>query len=72
MFGAIIRSLIFICLMALAYWLCVWVLSIIGLVIPHMVLVILGVILVLLAILVLYNLWVPWISRVNWWGSPPP
>ena len=72
MFGALIRSLIFICLMVLAYHLVVWVLAAIGLALPHMVLVTLGVILVLVAILVLYRLWEPHLGRVNWWGSPPP
>lgn len=72
MFGALIRSLIFICLLALAYYLCIWVLGAIGLAIPHPVMVILGVILVLVAILILYRLWSPWLGSVNIWGGPPP
>lgn len=70
MFGALIRSLIFICFLALGYYLVLWVLSSIGLAIPHMVLVILGVILVLVAILVLYRLWAPHIGTIDWWGRP--
>lgn len=70
MFGALIRSLIFICFIALAYYLVVWVLGAIGLHIPQPVLVILGVILVLIAILVLYRLWAPHWSGVDWWGRP--
>lgn len=72
MFGALIRTLLFICFMALAYYLVIWVLGAIGLHLPREVLVILGVILVLIAILVLYRLWSPWFGGVNWWGSPPP
>lgn len=72
MFGQLIRTLIFICLLALGYWLVIWVLGVLGLNLPHMVAVILGVIFVLVAILVLYNLWAPYLGRVNWWGSPPP
>jgi len=71
MFGALIRSLIFICLLVLAYYLCLWVLTAIGLAIPHQVMVILGVILVLVAILILYRLWAPFLGSINIWGGPP-
>lgn len=71
MFGALIRSLIFICLLALAYYLCIWVLGAIGFAIPHQVMVILGVILVLVAILILYRLWAPYFGTINIWGGPP-
>lgn len=72
MFGQVIRTLIYVCLMALAFYLCVWVLGIIGLPIPQFAVMILGVIFVLVCILILYRLWAPWIGGVNWWGSPPP
>ena len=72
MFGQLIRSLIFICLLALAYFLVMWVLGVIGLALPHIVQTIIGVIFVLVALLILYNLWAPYLGRINWWGNPPP
>lgn len=67
MIEKIIYALIYICGIALAYYLIVWVLGAIGLVIPHMVLVILGVVLVLVAILILWRLFA---GNIRWWPNP--
>jgi len=75
MFGAIIRALIYICFLALGYYVILWVLGAIGIMLPHMVVVIFGVILALIAILVLYQLFSPWIGGYQWFpqrGPPPP
>jgi hypothetical protein len=71
MFEAIIRALIYICLMVLAFFLIMWVLSAIGLVLPAMVEKILMVILVLIAILVLFRLFSPWVGSFSLWGPGP-
>jgi hypothetical protein len=63
----IIYALIYICGIALAYYLIVWVLGAIGLALPHMVLVILGVVLVLVAILILWRLFA---GSVRLWPGP--
>lgn len=68
-FEAIIRALIYICFIALGYYLILWVLAAIGIMIPHMVVVVLGVILVLVAILVMFRLFAPWIGG---WSLFPP
>jgi hypothetical protein len=72
LFEAVIRALIFICLIALAYFLILWVFSSIGLAIPHQVATILLVILVLVAILILVRLFYPFFTGQNWFGNPPP
>lgn len=75
LFEAIIRALIYICFIALAYFLCIWVLGAIGLMIPHQVAIILGVILVLIAILILARLFYPFFSGYAWFPprrGPPP
>lgn len=72
MLEAIIRALIFLCLMALGYFLIIWVLAAIGIAIPAMVAKILLVILVLIALLVLLRLFAPWVGGFNLWGSGPP
>jgi hypothetical protein len=71
MFGNVIRALIYLCFLAIAYYLIIWVLGSIGIHIPPMVLTILGVIFVLVAILVLYNLFWGSISGFDWWGRGP-
>lgn len=65
----VIYALIYICGIALAYFLIVWVLTSIGLVLPHMVLVILGVVLVLVAILILWRLFAG--ANIPWWPRGP-
>lgn len=71
-FTAIVRALIYLCCVALAFFLCVWVLAELGVALPYMVLNILKVIFVLIAILILVRLFAPLVSGYNWWGSPPP
>lgn len=72
MFGAFVRTLIAILLLALAYYLLVWVLSVIGLGLPHAVMVIIAALFVLVGILIIYRFWAPYIGGVNWWGGPGP
>lgn len=72
MVGAVIRALIYLCGLALVFYLVVWVLAEIGLVLPFMVIRIIGVMLVLVAILVLWNLFAPWISGFNWFPDRKP
>ena len=71
MFGRIIRALIYIGFLAMAFYLVVWFLAGIGLSFPPMVVHIFSMILVLIAILVLYNLFWGDISGYNWWGRRP-
>jgi hypothetical protein len=72
MFGNVIRALIYLCFLALAFYLVVWVIGELGIMIPLMVIHIIGVIFVLVAILVLYQLFWPSLSGINWWGRNPP
>jgi len=72
MFGQVIRALIYLCFVVLAYYLILWVLGALGINLPIMVERIFGVILVLVAILVLYQLFSPYWGGFNWWGRPPP
>jgi hypothetical protein len=71
MFGQVIRALIFLCFMMLAFYLVVWVLGQLGIALPPMIEKILIVILVLVAILVLYQLFAPYFGGINWWGRGP-
>jgi hypothetical protein len=64
----VIRALIYIALIALCFYLIIWVLAAIGLVLPAMVEKILLVILVLIAILVLVRLF----TDLNWNSLFPP
>ena len=74
MFGNVIRALIYLCFLAIVFYLVLWVLASIGIHIPLMVINILWVIFVLVAILILYNLFWPALAGFNWWGRPgnPP
>lgn len=56
LFERIVRALIYVCFVALAFWLIVWVLGAIGFTLPYMVQNILVVILVLCVILILYRM----------------
>lgn len=69
LFEAIIRALIYLCVVALAFFLCIWVLGQIGVALPYMVINILKVIFVLIAILILVRLFYPVLSGTNWF--PP-
>ena len=70
-FEAVIRALITICLMALAFFLIIWVLGTIGFSLPPQIEKILVVILVLVAVLILARLFYPFLSG-NWFGPGPP
>lgn len=72
MFGSIVRALIYLCFIALAFYLVIWVIGEIGIILPAMVIHIIGVIFVLFAILILYNLFSPWLSGYDWWNSRGP
>ena len=69
MIERVIYALLYICGIALCYFLIIWVLGAIGLHLPAMVMNILLVMLVLIAILVLVRLFVP--SGFQWWPGPP-
>lgn len=73
-FEALIRALIYLCFIALAFFLCLWVLAELGVMLPGMVITILKVIFVLVAILVLVRLFAPMVSGFAWFPprSPPP
>lgn len=66
----VIRALLYLCAVALCFFLVVWVLAEIGFVLPAMVLVILKVMFGLIAILVLVRLFWPYVSGATLW--PPP
>ena len=66
MLEIIIRALIYICCLALGFYLIVWVLAAIGLHFPPMVENIIMVILVLVAILVLFRLFAPRLGNFRW------
>ena len=64
----VIYALIYICGIALCYFLIIWVLGKVGIVLPEMVLVILGVVLVLVAILILWRLFAG--AGIRFWPNP--
>lgn len=61
---AVIMALIYIALLALAVYLIIWVLSVIGLQIPEKVVQILWVIVILIAILILVRVFLPSLSKL--------
>ena len=69
---AVIRALLYLCCIALAFLLCIWVLGVLGVALPYMVLNILKVMFVLIAILVLLRLFWPIFSGYQWFPSPGP
>ena len=71
MIEAVIRALIYLCALAVVFYLILWVLAELGVVLPVMVVHIIGVMLVLVAFLVLWKLFSPWFAGVNWWGRGP-
>jgi hypothetical protein len=71
-FEAIVRALIYLCCIALAFFLCVWVLGELGVMLPVMVITILKVIFVLIAILILVRIFMPLVSGVNWFPPRGP
>lgn len=72
-FEALIRALIYLCVVALCFFLCIWVLGVLGIALPMMVITILKVIFALIAILILVRLFLPALSGYNWFPprSPP-
>ena len=62
LFEAIIRALIMLCLVMLAYFLIFWVLGTIGIAIPSMVQHIILVIIILIAILILARMFAPFVG----------
>jgi hypothetical protein len=70
----VIRALLYLCVIALCFYLVVWVLAALGLMLPIMVLTILKVMFCLIAILVLAQLFSPLFVGYDWWGrrGPPP
>ena len=71
-FTTIVKALIFICFMALVYFLAVWVMASIGFTLPPMVMKIVGVIFILICILILARLFMPWASGFDWLGTRGP
>lgn len=69
---AVIRALLYLCCIALAFFLCVWVLGVLGVALPAMVLTILKVMFILVAILVLLRLFWPVLGSYNWFPPRGP
>jgi hypothetical protein len=65
----IIRALLYLCVIALCFYLILWVLGALGIALPYMVVNILKVMFVLVAILILFRLFWPVVSGYDWWGS---
>lgn len=69
---AVIRALLYLCCIALAFFLCIWVLGVLGVALPGMVITILKVMFVLIAILVLLRLFWPVFGSYNWFPPKGP
>lgn len=69
---AVIRALIYVCCIALAFFLVLWVLGAIGLAMPPMVVTILKVIFILIAVLVLVRLLWPPLAGMTWFPPRRP
>lgn len=71
-FEAVIRALLYLCGIAIVFYVCLWVLAALGLALPVMVVTILKVMFGLIAILVLLRLFTPWTG--TWFSGPlfPP
>jgi hypothetical protein len=68
MFESIVRALIYVCFIAAAYYLIIWVVGQLGIALPAMVMHIIGIIFVLFAILILVRLLYPVMSGYDWFG----
>ena len=66
---AVIRAVLYLCVIALCFFLILWVLGALGIALPAMVLTIIKVMFVLLAILILVRLLWPAFGSINWF--PP-
>lgn len=71
-FEALVRALIYILFMALAFYLCIWVLGVVGFVLPPMIEKILIAIFVLVAILILARLFYPFMEGYTWFPPRRP
>jgi hypothetical protein len=69
LFERVIRALLYLCVIALCFFLIVWVLSQLGIALPIMVITILKVMFVLIAILILVRLFWPLVGGINLWGD---
>jgi hypothetical protein len=69
LFERVIRALIYLCFIALMFYLCVFVLEALGIILPYMIMNILKVIFVLVAILILVRLFYPVLQGQNWFGD---
>jgi hypothetical protein len=69
---AIIRALLYLCCVALAFFLCIWVLAELGVALPLMVITILKVMFVLIAILILVRIFWPVLGSQNWFPPRGP
>jgi hypothetical protein len=72
LFEAVIRALLYLCVIALCFFLVLWVLAQLGIVLPAMVVTILKVMFVLIAILILVRLFWPLASGYSWFGPRRP
>jgi len=70
LFERVIRALLYLCVIALCFFLILWVLGQLGIALPSMVIVILKVMFVLIAILILVRLFWPLVGGFNLWGDP--
>jgi hypothetical protein len=64
----VIRALLYLCVIAICFYLIVWVIGILGVSLPYMVINILKVMFVLIAILILVRLFYPVFQGQNWFG----
>ena len=69
MIERVIRALIYLCVIAICYYLIIWVLGVLGIHIPAQILTIMMVIFALVAILVIIRLFYPWFQEQNWFGG---
>lgn len=67
----VIRALLYLCVIAICFYLIVWVIGVLGVALPVMVITILKVMFVLIAILILVRLFYPVIAGQNWFGDKP-
>jgi uncharacterized membrane protein YtjA (UPF0391 family) len=71
MLERVIRALLYLCAIAICFYLILYVLGVLGIALPAMVVGILKVMFVLVAILVLVRLFYPWFADQDWWGTKP-
>lgn len=67
----VIRALLYLCVIAICFYLIIWVIGVLGVALPIMVITILKVMFVLIAILILVRLFYPVIAGQNWFGDKP-